>query len=47
MRRQRGSADPRLVEVELVEAPDALAELAAEHDRRTAGSGPVPAGGSG
>ena len=40
MRRQRGSADPRLVEVELVEAPDALAELAAERDRAT-GAGAV------
>jgi outer membrane protein assembly factor BamB len=42
MRRQRGSADPRLVEVELVEAPDALAELAAEADRRSGRVAPAP-----
>ncbi len=34
MRRQRDDAEPRLVEVELVEEPGPLADLAADHDRR-------------
>ena len=46
MRRQRDDAEPRLVEVELVEEPGPLAELAADYDRRfgRAASEPEPAG---